>query len=220
MRYGLSGPDWPERPFSDFEQHRVGAENILPLAEIALIRLPNDPIIPIDYAGGSGYEVARDTYARLLDMHHREGGAYIAILQPETEGGDLGGSSNTPNRLNRWLNFQSNPSSPGTTLAHEIGHWFGRPHTWDDPEFPRRTTPGFTGDPWADPAPDIGDLVGIRTYPTLQLVTGRNLDGSANVWDLMAYKMPRWISAFTYCKLLAAISDGRSRCSDRIEGGG
>lgn len=67
-------------------------------------------------------------------------------------------------------------------MMHEIGHNFGRIHSWDDPKFPY-TSNYWVGGPWAS----VMDQQGNRQYQ------------SPTVWhDVMSYSYPKTISDFTY----------------------
>lgn len=54
-------------------------------------------------------------------------------------------------------------------------------------------------------------MSGIRTTPHMRAEFGR--------YDLMSYELPQWISAYSYCKLITAISDNELTCPDELAKG-
>ena len=111
----------------------------------------------------------------------------------------------------------NNPQMPSIVLPHElIHHYYNGGHPPDASfGYPAARRPRTL----VDEAP-IGDIVGMNfTSGRPMLVVGRTSDGSS-LNDLMNYRLPAWISLFTYCKTLRGVSRGATVCPASVEGGG
>ncbi|HNT33864.1 MAG TPA: hypothetical protein PKH07_02580, partial [bacterium] len=104
---------------------------------------------------------------------------HYAIFNKNTPtGGLLGlGYYPSPRSAIGWDN-RDDPNAPrgGMTMAHEIGHNHGRPHTWDEAAAPNSIR-------------EVGvDVYAYRTWPT-------------NTIACMNYGAPRWVSDYTWERL-------------------
>lgn len=215
-RFGLTSSVWPERPFSVFEPQRAGAEGMLPLASLTISRLPGDPIGDLDcrYDGNAcaGYVDERPWAQGLIDREHPEGGTIIVILQPEIATGHSGYSFRSP-RGNCVINLQADEVDVGATLAHEIGHCLGLPHTFEDPNYPR-----LNGALGPTSAGALGDFVALRATPDPVLIPGQDAAGNVTAYDTMDYGLNSWFSPYNYCRALAVTSNGRLLCPPHLDG--
>jgi hypothetical protein len=210
-RLGLASSTWPAPSRDLFEPQRAGAENMLPIASLAIAELPGDPVgdfacryLGSETEGGcDGYQDARPWAEDLIDQQSPGGGAIIVILQPEQQGGHLGAWFMT-DRGNHVINFQADTVDVGSTLAHELGHAFGLSHTFEDPRYPR-----------ADGG--LGPFIGLRGTPTPSLVLGVDARGQTLAYDLMSYAFNSWISPYSYCRALQATAQGRWSCPTSVD---
>ncbi len=197
-------------PWSDLEAPRRYTENVFPVSNVWIVRWPGSPIPTFDSdpdPGPTAWAKADAWALDLLNRRYPEGGQRFFILQPDLDGGYHG--MTTPcacpgARQNLTTRSTNNRTDPGPTMAHEIAHSWGRPHTFDPGGFPRDDG-------------SVGNQVGIRsnTGPYgwgIELIPGQSGDGRPARYDLMSYDAPFWISTYTYCQLMSAISGGRITC--------
>ncbi len=205
---------WQARSVATWEPMRRMAENVLPLARLNISDdAPTEPwgSRSFDCKAGQrntglrycdGYKDALGWAARVADQECPTGGCLVVILQPESEfpRGENGVHFMTARR-NGVIGLQGErlPASQGNTLAHEIGHHFGLPHTWVDKHF-------------NDHFATIGDMIGLRYAPSIGLEPGERLDGGPT-YELMSYQRPAWFSVYNYCKAMHNIDGRNPTCS-------
>jgi hypothetical protein len=192
LRYAYTNPSTAAGPFSEFEAHRAWALSALPMSTLEVQLFPGDPVASFEYRAGSGYEECRPWAAGMIDRLFPRGGAWVVVMQPEIDT-SYHGAHFTSGAGNHIINMQRKPADPGPTLAHELGHGWGQPHTWVNTAFPR-------------PDGSMGPQVGIRTGASgtfgLQL-----FEGSA-IGDLMSYTHPSWFSPYSYTEILRNMTGG------------
>ena len=205
---GISGTTWPARPVSDLEPQRVGALQRLPLSGLTIepLELDKEKWFPCDFNGSgcAGYADARAWAIEIMDQEFPGGGEVLILLQPEISFGHLGAHTWTPSG-NAVINLQADTYEIGQTLAHEVYHHLGLPHTWENPVYPR----GESG--------ALGPFVGVELDP-LRIIPGTSASGEVLAYDLMSYDGPSWASPFTYCVGLFAISQGDTKCPEDVDG--
>jgi hypothetical protein len=201
-------------PWSHLEAPRRYSENIFPVANLWIVPWPGNPIPTFDSdpePGLTAWDKADAWAADLLNTRYPEGGRRIFILQPDLDRGYHGLASPCAcpgPGINITTRSTDNIEDPGPTMAHEIAHSWGRPHTFDPGGFPRSDF-------------SLGNQVGIRTNTGLfgwgvELLPGQTADGRPARYDLMSYNAPFWATPFTYCELMARISGGRVSCADDV----
>jgi hypothetical protein len=177
--------------------------NTYPVATMPFVGLGTGIDLSFDNSDCDALGRAFDWAADMLARWYPEGGQKAAILKPETglngwccsgEGGHLIAQTADDEALD-----------PGTNIAHEMGHaWLGNAHSDD---------PAFTDYPHAGGG--VGPQVGLRSRP-LRVEPGVNADGDISRWDILAIPSPMWISPFTYCRLVDAISGGDTICPEPV----
>ena len=214
---------WQARTLADWKPMRQMAENVLPLARLTI---SDDAAGDTDSAWGSasfdceagrradglrycgGYEDAIAWAKKYADEICPKGGCLVVLFQPEIQLTGATGTCfctrfghQTPSG-NDVINVQGARSDgdPGRTLAHEIGHYYGLLHTWDDPHFGHQNRDAT-----------IGDVVGLRYAPEIRLEPERRLDGG-RTYDLMTYHQTQWLSVYSYCKAMHAIPGPHPVC--------
>jgi hypothetical protein len=212
---GLTTPDWPARSQAAFEPLRVTAESALPVAKLFVDPIPSQGSAVIDCApqqvdgvwSCSGYLQGREFAQNVIDAQCPTGGCWIAVLQPEIDLGHHGAHWTTP-KGNHAINLQgeAQPVEMGLTLAHEIGHGLGLPHTFD----PGTDYPRAGG--------GLGPFVGLRYSPGVSLVPGQDASGRTTAYDLMSYNSPAWFSPYNYCKAMPTATSGRLSCPPGLAG--
>lgn len=219
QQIGVPNSLWPARPIVAWESMRATAENALPVAHLTIneiaptsswgsvffdCRAVQDPT---GTWGCGGYVDARPWAEGQVDSRCPGGGCWIVVLQPEIDTTGHHGAHYVDGRGNHVINLQgeSSPIEQGLTMAHEIGHGLGLPHTWDDPTYPR-----------ADGG--LGPFVGLRSTPAFSLVPGESQTGQTAAFDLMSYQGPAWFSPHNYCRALADSSAGRITCPSGLTG--
>ena len=205
---------WQARPNSTWESMRLMAENVLPLARLTIDDdAPDKPwgsktfdCRPGQRPSGlrycDGYLDAIEWAGRYADTVCPGGGCLVLLLQPESElTGNESGAFRRTGRGNGVINLQGERelAEQGNTLAHEIGHHLGLQHTWDEKYFDFRRDA------------TIGDMIGLRYAPIIQLEPERRLNG-LQTYELMSYERPAWLSVRNYCKALHTIP-GHPTCS-------
>jgi hypothetical protein len=204
---------WQARSVAAWEPMRRMAENVLPLARLDISDdAPSDPwgsrsfdCEPGQRPSGlrycDGYKDAMAWAGRVVDRECSDGGCVVVILQPESEfpRGENGVHFWTERR-NGVISLQGEKTAAaqGNTLAHEIGHHYGLPHTWVDKHFQDRFA-------------TIGDMIGLRYAPTIQLEPGWRLDGHPT-YELMSYERPAWFSVFNYCTAMHNLPGRHPSC--------
>lgn len=73
-------------------------------------------------------------------------------------------------------------------MLHELGHNFGRLHTWDDPAFPY----------WENGIASAGGKARLGGAWAINLLGGRQLHDPAIEYDIMSYDYPKSVSDYTY----------------------
>lgn len=207
IAYGYSrnpdGTSTPAAPFSDFTAHRTYVENVLPLSSLSIVPLPGNPTFTVDNSDGGGYIRGHNEAHALMDAAFPGGGQLLAILQPDQAG--YNGWCCSGNRTgNAALRLQNYRRDPGPTLAHELGHNWGRAHTFEDAAYPRDDE-------------SMGRQTNVRTNlgaagVGLGVVAGSS--AAAFRGDIMSYSDPFGISPYTYCGILSALTAGRLTCSN------
>jgi hypothetical protein len=221
---GVRAGWWQARTLASWEPMRRMAENVLPLARLTI----KDDAAGTDHvAWGSatfdceagqrddglwycgGYEDAIAWSKKYADELCPDGGCLVVLLQPEI---DLTGATGycscrsynqgTPGG-NDVINIQEARAEieQGNTLAHEIGHYYRLPHTWEDPHFGTRNEDAT-----------IGNVIGLRTTPRIQLEP-QNRVGGGTTYDLMTYHRTLWLSVYNYCKAMHEIPGRHPVCS-------
>jgi Metallo-peptidase family M12B Reprolysin-like len=214
---------WKARQLSDWEPLRRMAENALPLAKL---NIPDDAPAGTPYsewgnhwvdckgaknAAGKwqcgGYLDGRKLGEDFIDAKCPNGGCRVMVLQPEIDYNHEDGAHYKSPKQNHVMNMQgeAEPGSQGNTLAHEIGHSLGLPHTWDDTNYPR-----------SDGA--LGNFVAVRYAPTLALVPGTTTTGTTASYDLMSYSRPAWFSPHNYCAAMAKLPGSHPLCAPGFVG--
>ncbi len=181
-------PDGHRPSAADIEQHRRFVENMFPVSQVAIVPLPMDPVRSFDDAGCNAYAEAHGWLTRMVDRLNPGGSATGYLITPESSG--YHGWCCSGSWGNRTALGQDYAPDRGAIMAHELGHRFGRGHTFD----------GWAAFPHADET--IGGEVGMRLTPTLEVMAGRSPDGRPQTYDIMAYRHPQWISPHTYCGLM------------------
>ncbi|KAA1418612.1 hypothetical protein F0U44_08925 [Nocardioides humilatus] len=199
------------------------AENVLPFARLSVTddapssawgtrsfdceaaQRPDDGLRYCD-----GYQDAIAWAKRVADQECPDGGCLVVLMQPEVSDGGTGYCHCTSYRQgtprgNSVINLQWERmlANQGRTLAHEIGHYYGVVHTWDDPHF------------HFSKFATIGDIVGLR-YANLQggieLQPERRLDGTST-YDLMTYQPQQWLSVYNYCRIMHEVKGLNPVCA-------
>jgi hypothetical protein len=155
----------------------------------------------------SGYSDAKNWETTYVDHLCPSGGCTAMMLQPEIDINHEDGTdwmSPAGNHVNN-MQGESDPTSQGDTLAHELGHSLGLVHTWEDPSYPR-------------PDGGLGPYIALRYSPVLATVPGRDAAGATTSYDLMSYSRPAWFSPYSYCKALATQSGRSVTCPSGLVG--
>ncbi|WP_423197953.1 MULTISPECIES: zinc metalloprotease [unclassified Cupriavidus] len=101
------------------------------------------------------------------------------------------GLAYTPGRTavvsDHWVINGRDHATDGVML-HEIGHNFGRLHTWDDPSFPY----------WKDGVAGTGGKAMLGGAWAINLLDSRMLRNPALEYDVMSYDYPKGVSDYTY----------------------
>ncbi len=194
-----TAPDTTAPPFSDFEPHRVWAESALPMAALWSMPYPGYPRGSIAHRQvrnddgtfrDDGYLDGRAWAHQMIDRWAPSGGEWVVLMQPEVDPSYHG--AHYVNFVgNHVINMQSNYSDPGPTLAHEIGHGWRQPHTWDNGNFPHASG-------------GMGGEVGVRIFRS-----GVELLNSPRYYDLMSYGHPSWFSPYSYTEILRHMTRDR-----------
>jgi hypothetical protein len=201
-------------PRSHLELPRRYTENIFPIPNLWIVPWPGNPVPTFDSDPAPGLTAWQKADAWALDLlnnRYPDGGKRIFILQPDLDAGYHGLTTPCacPGPLvNITTRSTDNITDPGPTMAHEIAHSWGRPHTFDPGGFPRSDF-------------SLGSQVGIRTNAGtfgwgIELLPGQTRDGRPARYDLMSYNAPFWITPYTYCQLMAAISAGEVTCPGEV----
>lgn len=221
VTYANTNPDLAAAPWSDFEAHRRYTESVLPLSYFLIVRWPGDPVLSWDDGGGGRAYLRALTWATdIVTLARMHGDADIGIqpiylLQPE--GGCLCGASRYDASLNLTvINGQNNRSYPGIVMAQEVAHWLGLGWHAGPEHLGEDINLGF---PYAHGS--IGTQVGVNVGATglpvsaaapvpVQVVSSSS---SAHVHDIMSYGgPPKWVSPYTYCAVMRAITGGAMSC--------
>lgn len=211
--FSCPGLDAPEVTGSDRDDLEAFLYDVYPVAGIDIT--VHDPL---HSDSCDEYEVAEYTLPELRMQEGAEPGVYYGGLMA----GDGGGYSIwvDPSDMASRRSFASHTwRDYGLTFdlfAHELGHNHGRPHSFEDPDYPAATgdwcgqrsgyghgmrsgmmpETAFSNDqdiglPWIDPSTRL-------LAPTLEPCDGLPNGNQGNFNDIMSYAYPYWVSDYTY----------------------
>ena len=144
---------------------------------------------------GTGWSSLLDDLQSLAD--HSSGGPsdmkYYGIADQSVPHNDASGCGRTPGRVAAGLVNPRIPDAAGQTMAHEIGHNLGRPHTCGCDE------PGCV-----DQYP--GAIIGVYGVDMVGPFGGPRYMDPETHHDLMSYCGRSWLSDITYSALMSSLS--------------
>ena len=180
------------------DEKRWFVENTFPVSTYTIEMLPGT---------GRGFEngdclsgnLAMNWTADVLNRYRPGGGQRAHLINPEQ--GLSGWCCNGANGNLINIGPDDQPFDPGSNMGHEMTHaWVWDAHSDD-----------MSGG-YPHPGGGIGPQVGLRFQPTAQAMPGLNADGSVRLFNILSAPSPMWISPFTYCSLLNAMSGGSVTC--------
>ena len=197
-----AAPNGVRPSFRAFEPHRQFTENVFPVSTVIIRPMPGNPQQSFENSDCGGYLTAHNWMRDYLESTGLRGQRGYLLTPDDVYGGWCCNGSNA-NLIARGANTLS---LPGEVMAHEIGHMFlpGGCHTFE---------PCF-GYPHADES--IGNQMGVKIRPALEIRPGRNPDDSRAFGDIMSYSPPTWVSPYTYCWLFAALSSNAIQCATDV----
>jgi len=216
---------WMARAYTDWEPLRVAAEDALPVARLTVTDDAPPGTSYSEWGGPNrwfdckasqaangtwscgGYVDARAYAESYIDAKCPNGGCRVMVLQPEIDHAHEDGYHYTDSKNNHVMNMQgeAETGSQGDTLAHEIGHSLGLPHTWDDTTYPRSDG-------------GLGPFVALRYAPSLAVVPGTDAAGHTTAFDRMSYSEPSWFSPHNYCAAMKNLPGSHPLCAPGFVG--
>lgn len=194
------------------------AANILPLSSVTMVPISGAGTDTFDDSDCNAYLRAQAFLKVDIDRLFPDERVIAVLINPPSENRDEQGWCCDPSRRGSTTLRVNNPQGPSTVLPHELVHHYYKDSHPPDSDFgyPSARRPATT----EDQAP-IGDIVGMDfSSGAPVLVVGQDASGTSLRSDLMNYRLPDWISLFTYCKALKGISRGATVCPASVEGGG
>ncbi len=174
-------PDSGEKVDLDYEAFKRNVRGLYPLSEVDFVMEP-----PLEQAGlklGSTDDSAQWLNAITALRVASQPGNYDFYFGVMPCNGCTG-LGWTPGRsavgAHRWYGRED--WAFGGVMLHELGHNFGRRHTWDDANFPYKVNGEYRlGGPWV-----------------VNLLNDRVLYDPAAQYDVMSYSYPKTVSDYTY----------------------